>query len=462
MSTQPENEDRGSLTSPVPNLTDYVAGGGGEGLERAYTRGPEAVIDEVRRSGLRGRGGAGFPTAVKWETVRADPCPTKYFVCNAAEGEPGTFKDRLLIRRNPYQLIEGLAIGAFAVGARRATIGIKSAFGREIGQLERALDEMRRAELLGSIPIDIVTGPDAYTFGEEKALLEVIEGNAPSSRMLLPVEVGLFASIDSPNPTVVNNVETLCNIPHILGRGADWLRQTGTTSSPGTMVFTVSGDVEVPGVYELPLGTPLRVLVEDIAGGPSSGRVIKAIMPGASNPPLKPDRLDTPLEFAAFQAIGSGLGSGGFVVYDDSTCMVKMLLEYSRFLYVESCGVCPACKLCGENIVDALTRIEEGAVGGSDILRIDAQALEVTGGRRCALPLAHSALVQGALHAFQPEFEAHVGRTCPLPRDLPIPKFLDYDEEQGRFTYDDRYRHKRPDWSYADEDVLDHVQAGGR
>ena len=439
------------LSGSMPTLDDYLALGGGDGLAVAHEMGPEAVIDEVRRAGLRGRGGAGFPTAVKWEAVSRDACPTKYLVCNAAEGEPGTFKDRFLMRRNPYQLIEGIAIAAFAVGAQRAYIGTKSVFRRELDRLRKAIDEMQDADLLGPIPIEIVEGPDAYTFGEEKALLEVIEGNDPSSRVLLPFEVGLFATIDSPNPTVVNNVETLSNVGHIVRNGAPWFRLLGTDTSPGTMLFTVSGDVDVPGVYELPLGTPLRVLVQDIAGGPRGGRRIKAIMPGASNMPLRPEHLDTPMDFDSLARIGSGLGSGGFVVYDDSACIVTVLLEFSRFLYVESCGVCLACKLCGENIVDALARIEGGKADAADLLRIDTQALEVTGGRRCALPLAHATLVQGALRAFLPEFERHVGRTCPLPRKVLIPRFLDYDEKQGRFTYDEHYRLKQPNWAYLDE-----------
>lgn len=445
------SEHGGALTQDAPALASYLAMGGGEALGAAYRMGPEAVIAAVRSAGLRGRGGAGFPTAVKWQTVRQDPCPTKYLVCNAAEGEPGTFKDRLLLRRNPYRLLEGIAIAAFAVGAERAFIGIKSMFRRELERLRAAMTEMDDVGLLGAIPIEVVEGPDAYIFGEEKALLEVIEGNDPSSRILLPHEVGLFATIDSPNPTVVNNAETLSNVPRIVGDGPGAFRSVGTDASPGTMLFTVSGDVEVPGVYELPLGTPLRVLVEDIGGGPPSGLPIKAVMPGASNVPLRREQLDTPLDFDSFSQIGSGLGSGGFVVYDDSVCIVKIVHRYSRFLWIESCAICPACKLCGENIVEALVRIELGQADASDLLRIDAQALEIIGGRRCALPLAHQALVQGALWAFLPEFERHVGRRCRLPRSVILPRFLDYDEQKARFTYDEQYRFKQPNWAYLSE-----------
>src|SRR6266568_647643 len=267
---------------PVATVDDYIDAGGGSGLSEATKREPAQIVEEVRRSGLRGRGGAGFPTGVKWRTVRDDPCPTKFVVCNGAEGEPGTFKDRWLLRMNPYQVLEGLAIAALAVGAGKAFLGIKAGFEREIARLRQAMEEMAAHDMLGPVPIEVVPGPDEYLFGEEKALLEVIEGNPPLPRNVPPFMEGLFRVPGSPNPTVVNNVETLANVPHILRNGADWFRSFGTEKSPGTMVLTLSGDVERPGLYELPLGSTLRELVQTIGGGPPDGRKVKAIVPGAS------------------------------------------------------------------------------------------------------------------------------------------------------------------------------------
>src|ERR671919_3130743 len=270
-------------SGPMASVDDYVGAGGGEALAAALAASPDEVIEEVRRSGLRGRGGAGFPTGIKWRTVRDDPCRTKYVVCNAAEGEPGTFKDRWLLRMDPYQVVEGLGIAAYAVGAERSFIGIKAGFEQEIERLRVAMEEMAARDLIGPVAMELTPGPDEYLFGEEKALLEVIEGNEPLPRVVPPWMEGLFRSPDSLNPTVVNNVETLANVPHILRRGAEWFRSFGTDESPGTMVFTLCGDVRHPGMYELPLGFSLRDLIYGIGGGPREGRELKAIFPGASN-----------------------------------------------------------------------------------------------------------------------------------------------------------------------------------
>jgi NADH-quinone oxidoreductase subunit F len=228
---------------PVSSAGEYVARGGGRGLAAARALEPEQVIELVRRAGLRGRGGAGFPTGIKWRTVREDPCPTKYVVCNAAEGEPGTFKDRWLIRANPYLVVEGLGIAAYAVGAERAFFGIKAGYGPEVDRLTAAMEEMAARDLVGPVPVELIQGPDEYLFGEEKALLEVIEGNEPLPRIVPPWMEGLFRRPGSPNPTLVNNVETLANVPLILERGPEWFRSFGTEDSPGTMLFTLSGDV---------------------------------------------------------------------------------------------------------------------------------------------------------------------------------------------------------------------------
>jgi NADH:ubiquinone oxidoreductase subunit F (NADH-binding) len=440
-------QETGTLLAdaPVGTLDEYITiGRGSEGLTNALRQGPEETIAEVKRSGLRGRGGAGFPTGRKWETVRGSSPGTHHMVCNAAEGEPGTFKDRFLMRRNPYAVIEGLAIAAYAVGAQEAHIALKRSFSPELAGIRRAIDEFTAAGLLGTMPIVVDEGPDEYLFGEEKALLEVIEGNPPMPRILPPFQEGLFATPGSANPTAVNNVETLANVPRIMRAGADRFRSVGTDTSPGTMLFTVTGDVKALGVYELPLGTPLRTLVEEIAGA----RSVKAIFPGASASILTAGQLDVPLEFDAFSKIGSGLGSAGFVVYDDSACIVRALLGFSRFLWIESCAQCPPCKQGADDITKALERIERGEGEELDLTTMNERALTVTDGKRCALPNGEAFLTASCLQAFPEEFREHLGRECPRPRDLAFPKIVDFDETNGRFIYDERYRRKRPDWTY--------------
>jgi NADH-quinone oxidoreductase subunit F len=430
------------------SLAEYEAAGGGRGLQVALGAWPEAVIEEVAKSGLRGRGGAGFPTGEKWRSVRSTGAGTRFAVCNAAEGEPATFKDRYILRTNPYQVLEGLAIAAYAVGAAQAYVGLKEIFTEEVSAVSRALEEMTGADALGGISIDIVLGPDLYLYGEETGLEEVIEGRLPLPRTARPFVLGLFAQPPDDNPTLVNNVETLANVPHILADGPDWLRANGTDSSPGTMVFTVCGDVQREGVFELPLGTPLRTLVEDRAGGPPEGRSVKAIFPGSSNTALAPQELDTPLDFDSMRQIGSGLGAGGFAVFDDSACMVRAAAMYSRFLYVESCGQCPACKFGTGEATGALEAVEAGRGSDGDVELALVRARGSTDGQKCALPTGESLLVQSVILVFADEFRRHVGTPCPLPREIPFHKILDWDAEAWRFVYDPTYSKKQPDWTY--------------
>ena len=266
---------------PVASLDEYFERGGGAGLSRAQDLGPDGTIDELVRAGLRGRGGAGFPTGRKWSSVAGQRGTHHYAVCNAAEGEPGTFKDRALLRANPYQLVEGLMIAGLVVGATEAFIALKASFGREIDRVTAAVAEMQEAGICRDCPVTIVRGPDEYLFGEEKALLEVIEGGAPLPRLLPPHEHGLFATAPQlgweakdtepghggrheSNPTLVNNVETLSNVTHILARGAEWFRGMGTRDSPGNVVATVVGDVVAPDVGEVELGTPLRAVIDAV------------------------------------------------------------------------------------------------------------------------------------------------------------------------------------------------------
>ncbi len=438
------------LLDLVPgSFGDYEAAGGGRGLQTALAAWPVAVIQEVARSGLRGRGGAGFPTGEKWRAIRAVGAGPRFVVCNAAEGEPATFKDRLLLRTNPYQVLEGLAIAAYAVGAERAFVGVKEGFAQEVRALRRALGEMRDADALGGIAVELVLGPDLYLFGEETGLEEVIEGRPPLPRVARPFMQGLFATPPQDNPTLVNNIETLANVPHILADGADWLRANGTDSAPGTMVFTICGDVRREGVFELPLGVPLRYLVEELAGGTPAGHAVKAVFPGASNAVIVPAQLDTPLDFDAMRKVGSGLGAGGFSVFDDSACMVQAAWRYSRFLFVESCGQCPACKFGTGEVTETLRALEAGGGSDRDLELILVRARDATGGQKCALPTGESLLMQSLVQVFGHEFASHVGRSCPLPRALPFHKIVDWDASAGRFAYDLAYATKQPDWTYA-------------
>jgi NADH-quinone oxidoreductase subunit F len=451
----------------IESIDAYVAAGGGSGVRRAHELGPAATIDVVTRSGLRGRGGGGFPTGQKWAGIAAQTGGRRYLVCNGAEGEPGTFKDRALLRANPYQLVEGVAIAAFAVGATEAFICLKASFRREIDALTRAVQEFQAAGFCDDCKVTIVAGPDEYLFGEEKAMLEVIEGNEPLPRWLPPYLHGLFATAPQlgwqsqdhavgsvgeragSNPTLVNNVETLSNVPHIVVRGAEWFRSMGTAESPGTIVTTVVGDVVGPDVGEVEMGTPLRAVIDAVGSGSTSGRSVKAVFSGVANAVVVAADLDVPVSYEGFQSIGSGMGSAGFIVYDDTTCMVDAAYRFSRFLSIESCGQCPPCKLGSSAITEHLERIETGAGNAGDLDAITGWLGHVTDGSRCFLATEEQIVVTSILRAFPDEFTEHIelGR-CPRPRRLPIPKLVDLAD--GQAVYDESFWRKRPDWSYAD------------
>lgn len=448
----------------IESLDAYVASGGGSGLAAAQQQSAQRTVEELTRAGLRGRGGAGFTTGVKWSSVLAGPGRQRYAVCNAAEGEPATFKDRTLLRLNPYLVLEGLLIAARTVDAVEAYIAIKASFVRERERLEGALAEMTAAGWVDR-PVHLIAGPEEYLFGEEKAMLEVIEGNEPLPRWLPPYLHGLFVTSpqlgwtahegepplegpEDPHPTLVNNVETLANVAQILANGADWFRKVGTEASPGSVLSTVIGDVSRPGVFEIELGTPLRELLEQ-CGAFDGGHSVKAVLSGVSNPVLTATQLDTALSYEAFEAVGSGLGAAGFVVYDDRTCMVEVTAMLSKFLHVESCGQCPPCKLGTRAITTSLDRIISGE-GGDDELGVISRWLRtVTDGSRCYLPVEEQRLVSSMLRAFPEDFAAHLehGR-CPTQRTLPIPKIVDI--RDGMVVYDERQARKRPDWTYAD------------
>ncbi|HLU43064.1 MAG TPA: NADH-ubiquinone oxidoreductase-F iron-sulfur binding region domain-containing protein [Microthrixaceae bacterium] len=454
---------------PLSSLEEYMAVGGGNGLAGARHVGSKATIEEITAAGLRGRGGAGFPTGVKWRSVASGASGTRYAVCNAAEGEPGTFKDRALLRANPYAVIEGLLIAAETVGATEAFLAMKASFTPELEAVRRALTEIEEADWLGGITITVVTGPEEYLFGEEKALLEVIEGKEPLPRWLPPYLHGLFSTGPQlgwqaapspdpaalseeggpdPNPTLVNNAETLAQAAWIMANGRDAFRSLGTEESPGTVICTIVGDVAAPGVVEVPMGTTLREVLQR-CGGPKEGHRIKAVFPGVANAVLGEAALDTPLTYEDMEAAGSGLGAGGFIVYDDSACMVEVVHTLSRFLWVESCGQCPPCKLGSGAITAALDRIRTGGGSDADLDTIEEHLRIVTDGNRCYLPVQEQTLVSSVLRTFPEDVAAHLDGWCPSSRrEIPTPKLVDL--VGGEATYDPRQELKRPDWTYAD------------
>ena len=443
--------DRLLPAAAVTSLEEHLATGGGEGLRRALQMDADAIIDEIDAAGLRGRGGAGFPTARKWRGVRqtaADARCALTLVANAAEGEPGTYKDRMLIEQQPYAFLEGICIALHASGATSASIGIKAKFVPAVTRLTEALDEIVAAGWEGADRIGVVTGPDSYLFGEETGMLEVIEGKLPMPRIVRPFEQGLHGTTTSPNPTIVNNVETLTHVSRILARGAGWFRQAGTQDSPGTMVFTVVGDVENPGVYELALGTPLRTLLVDIAGATD----IKAVYSGVSSGVITPDMLDVPLTFDAMKEIGAGMGSGGFIVYDSTRSIVDVLSVLVNFLAVESCGQCNACKLGNGAMAELLATVQRGEGTQTDLEALLRWTHTVTDQNRCYLPVGSQVVVGSTVERFVDEFVTTVQRGEPTPADLPTPLIETIDADTGEVVYHPRYHLKRADWSYADED----------
>jgi NADH-quinone oxidoreductase subunit F len=450
---------------PVASVADYRARGGGDGLRAARSLGPWRTAEEVTLSGLRGRGGGGFRTGRKWlsvlDTSRDDE--RRFVVGNGAEGEPGTFKDRAILRHDPYQVIEGLAIAALTVRATHAFLAVKASFTREARILRRALAEMQAAGLAGDVPISLVLGPDSYLFGEEKALLEVIEGEDPLPRRDPPYLHGLFASGpqmgwsardgvdaggDTANPTIVNNLETLATVPHVLTNGAEWYRTLGTWDSPGTMVFTVVGDVVRPGYAELELGTTVRDVIERVGGGPRPGRSVKAVFTGVANGAITADNLDVPATYEDLAAIGSGLGSAGFIVYDDTADMVAVARMFARFLHVESCGQCGACKLHSGAISDTLALVEQGGAEDRDIEELGAGLRMVTDQNRCYLPVELQTIITSILREFPDDFVTHLEGRPAAARPYRLPKIVDMAD--GNVTYDARIALEQPDWTYVD------------
>ncbi len=401
----------------------YVSNGGYSGLNKATeTLAPEGIREIVKNSGLRGRGGAGFPTWKKWDMVVQQEEGKRYLCCNAAEDEPGTFKDRYLLRSNPHQLIEGVLIAAHAIGADEAYLFINCRYEEEIDFMTSALDISKNQGHWGKptehfpsgVTLKICQSPGTYVAGEETALLEVIEGRVAAPRQkppYYPTMHGLYGK-----PTVVNNAETLSNLPYIIREGAEAFQNIGLKTSPGTMVFTLSGDVNRPGLYERPLGSPLKELINTCGLGVKEGRKLKALFPGGPSVHIIPaSQADLSLDFDTLKAAGTGLGTGAIIVMSEDACMVQAAIRYARFFASESCGQCPPCKLGTVHISEILEKIESGNGSEKDIQQVE-QACEMVKGRgQCFLLTGAAIAVESILQHFRGEFENHVEKGhCPL------------------------------------------------
>jgi NADH-quinone oxidoreductase subunit F len=420
---------------PILTLDAYKTMGGVRGIERARSLPPRGVIEEIKKAGLRGRGGAGFPTAIKWTTIFEDPSPTKYVVVNGSEGEPGTYKDRYLLQKNPYKLIEGALIAAHVISAKQIFIGLKAKFKTETANVRRVIEEMVRDNIMPTGYIEIVPGPDEYLFGEEKALLEVVDGRGAMPRNMPPFLFGVRCTPTEYNPTIVNNIESLSHVAHIMANGADWFRGYGSEDTPGTMIFTLCGDVKKPGMYELALGATLQELLYDLGGGPVGDKPIKAVFSGVANKVMTPEIFDTPMGFGTLRTAGGGLGSAGFIVYDESACMVKVATMFSDFLARESCGQCIPCNHGTRMITDFLRKFENHTAVEDDIDRILFECGRVTNQTRCFLPMEESILITSIVNKFMPEFKKHIQLPCAVSDLPPLPLINSFNEAAHQFVY---------------------------
>lgn len=401
-------------------MVQYRARGGYDALAKAIKVTPEEIIKIIFDSGLRGRGGAGFPTGKKWQFTREAPGEPRYLVLNGGEDEPGSKKDRVLMENLPHLIIEGVVLASVAIGASKAYLYINANYDIATKSIKEALAEAKAegywgANVLGSnfsLDIECVAAPHNYVAGEDTAALEVIEGKKPLPRQKppFPVTVGLFG-----NPTSVNNVETLANVAPILLKGPDWYRKFGTAESTGTMLFSLDEDVNRPGVYELPFGTPLRYLIEECGGGMKGGKKIKAIMPAApSSAFLSPEKIDTPLDHNSMRDAGSALGCGVVRLISEGACIVEEVVKISEFFTAESCGQCPACRMETNTLTMLLKKAQQGQ-GGQAALDQCGKVLAFNKGKGfCNLIAMPGPPIESALKLFPEDFEAHLttGR-CP-------------------------------------------------
>lgn len=393
------------------NIEVYLEKGGYEATRKALKLKPEEIMEEVKKANLRGRGGAGFPAGLKWSFVPKVDKP-KYLCVNADEGEPGTFKDRFIMNHNPHLLIEGIIITSFAVGIHLAFIYIRGEYEKIAQRLEKAIEEAKEKGFLGdnilgsgfNLEVVVHRGAGAYICGEETALLESLEGKRGHPRLKppFPASVGLFRM-----PTVINNVETVANVPLIILNGADWFLNLGKPKDGGTRLFSVSGMVERPGVYELPVGTPLRKIIFDYAGGVKNGRQLKGVIPGGMSAPiLLPEEIDVPMDCESVFNKGSMLGSAAIIVIDESVPIIEVLRKVTKFYSHESCGQCTPCRIGTSWINKIVKRIASGQGRKGDVDEIERLASQIKGRTLCPLGDAAAMPILAIVNKFRQELEA--------------------------------------------------------
>ena len=403
------------------NLDRYLELDGYKALQKALTMQPDAIIAEVKTSNLRGRGGAGFPTGMKWSFVPKQSAKPKYVLCNGDESEPGTCKDRLIFEYDPHSVIEGVMIACIAIDAKVGYIYLRGEYRYLVEIMEKAVADAYARGFIGknifgsgrNLDIYIHSGAGAYEVGEESALMESLEGKrgVPRIKPPFPAVVGLWGG-----PTVINNVETLASVPHIMLGGGQWFADLGTPKNGGTHLVSVSGNVEKPGVYELPLGYNFKKLLYDVAGGIQGGRKLKAVVPGGSSVPiLKPDEIDYPFDYDGMAKAGTMMGSSAVIVLDDTQCIVKFALRVMKFYQHESCGWCIPCREGTDWLKKTLVRFHSGGGVAKDIDNMKYLADNMLGRTFCPLGDAAAMPMISYIQKFREEFEAHLdGKPCPF------------------------------------------------
>lgn len=415
--TEHIREDRSPLS-----LQEYEKAGGYQALKKVLKdMAPKAIVDLVKDSNLRGRGGAGFATGLKWSFVPQNGSRPKYLIANADEMEPGTFKDRILLESTPHQLIEGMILSAYAIQADQSFVFLRWAYHNAAQAIDHAIHEAYAAGYLGKnimgsgydLEMHLHTGVGRYMCGEETALLNSLEGKraTPRAKPPFPQVSGLFG-----RPTIVNNVETLCNIPHIVNKGAEWFRGLSRTQDAGTKIYGVSGKVKKPGAWELPMGVTMRELIDEYAGGMQDGVKFKGALPGgASTDFLVEEHLDVPLDYTAVAAVGSRLGTGTLIILDDKTCPVGFVQNLEHFFAQESCGFCTPCREGLPWVAKILSSLDEGVGTGEDLELLDFHTRYLGPGNTfCALAPGAMEPLQSAMKYFRKDFEQHVHEhKCP-------------------------------------------------
>ncbi len=402
-------------------IEDYVAAGGYQALAKTLSEGkPEAVIAEIKRSGLRGRGGAGFTTGTKWELCRKAPGDVKYLICNADEGDPGAFQDRGLIEGNPHCILEGMIIGGYAIGASRGYVYIRHEYPLAVEMIRNAAKQAEEYGLLGqnilgsgfNFDIQIQLGAGAFVCGEETALMASLEGRVgePQPRPPFPAEKGLWGK-----PTNINNTKTWATVPHIINNGADWYAKLGNEKSKGTTIFSLVGKINNTGLVEVPLGKTVRQMIYDIGGGVSGGKKFKAVQTGGPSGGCIPEsKLDLPLDYENLAAAGSMMGSGGMIVMDEETCMVEVARYFLGFTKFESCGKCAACREGIRQMQAILAEITAGNGREGDIELLEEMGNAIRDGALCGLGRSAPNPVLSTIRYFRDEYQAHIQeKKCP-------------------------------------------------